>query len=236
MKHILSMGCLQLGLALTLGSAAYAQIAATTLCSTGRTPKSISAAGCLLTVPVSPVNPVDGGPIVDGNWDLAVPYPSRPAHVPAPNPCSFPTIYSPAPVSAAEPEWFNPNDQISQWIEPLGGGSTPPGWYIYETRFVAPESRGNAYYRLEIPGQILVDNSVPLVYVRSSVDGVNVCGSVAAFPKTASYSSWTPFHFSTTMDPGTVGYLYAVVYNDTGSNINPTGLRVEFSDPAFYPF
>jgi hypothetical protein len=44
----------------------------------GLTPASSLFTGYTISTPVTPVNPESGGASVDGNWELATPYPSGP--------------------------------------------------------------------------------------------------------------------------------------------------------------
>lgn len=89
------MNMLALGLLLSTAAAAQTQIAATGLCNTGLTPASPLPRGCTTSTPVTPVNPDTGGPSVDGNWQLAMPYPSAPYNQQAPDPCKL-TTFGPA--------------------------------------------------------------------------------------------------------------------------------------------
>ena len=211
-------------------------IPSTSLCNTGLTHKSLPPQGCTTTTLVTPINPIDGGPFVDGNWELAEPYPSVPATQGAPNPCLFDSAYAPVPANAPWPGWYNPDDQLSQWIEPLGGGATPAGWYIYRTGFVVPAAPTGYQYIFHIPGQLMVDNSVPAIYLQDFVAGASLCGPVAALTNTG-FQGWTEFKIVVPVVPATRGYLYFVVENDTSSQptANPTGLRVEFMSPSFVP-
>ena len=71
---------------------AQTKIPATGLCNTGLTPASPLPKSCTTSTPVIPVNPESGGPSLDGNWQLATPYPSAAYNQPAPNPCLLPTF------------------------------------------------------------------------------------------------------------------------------------------------
>ena len=211
-------------------------IPATTLCNTGLTAKSLPK-GCATSTLVTPINPVDGGPIVDGNWYLAEPYPSVPYNQAAPDPCSFASAYGPAPVNAPWFSWYNPNDQLSQWIEPLGGGSDPAGWYIYATGFEIPAAPPGYHYVVEIAGQVLVDNYAVAIYLSNFVAGKSYCSPVAAFTAAdTGFSNWTQFKVSAPVVPATPGYLYFLTYNAPSSSPdeNPTGLRVVFTSPYFW--
>jgi hypothetical protein len=237
MKNNMMLTCRQLSLALALSiPVAYAQIPANGICNTGLTLKAPPLVGCTTSTLVNPINPLDGGSIVDGNWDLAEPYPSVPYTQGPPDPCTFATAYGPAPVSTPWNSWFNPDDQLSQWIEPNGGGSTPPGWYIYRIRFsVPPAHPGYPYYTLEIPGQLMVDNYIAAIYLQDFVNGESRCGPVATFTKSTQFSGWSQFKISSLVVPSTVAYLYFVTINTFSSTPfgNPTGLRVEFEGPTF---
>jgi hypothetical protein len=212
-------------------------VPATGLCNTGLTPKSPQPVGCLTSVPVTPVNPVDGGPSIDGNWELATPYPSVIYSAPAPNPCSFKTAYGPAFVNAPWYNWFNPDDQISQWIAPLGGGYDLAGWYIYRTALpVAAAYPGYSHYVLEISGQVLADNEDVAIYLENPANIVSTCREVATVAG-ANFSGWTQFQISTPVVPNTRGYFYVVVFNAPPDNTgNPTGLRLEWGSPYFFPY
>src|ERR1700722_15102454 len=99
-------------LALLFSSAAIGQthIPAVGLCNTGLTPASPLPSGCTTSTPVTPVNPQSGGPSVDGNWQLATPYPSAPYDQEALDPCKL-TTFGPTWVDAPKsPGWYNPND------------------------------------------------------------------------------------------------------------------------------
>ncbi len=229
-----------LKLALMLGTvtlAAQAQFPATSLCNTGLTPKDLSPEGCFASTPVYPINPADGGPIVDGNWNLAVPYPSAGATAAAPNPCSLLFRYSPAPVNAPDPAW-SLDDQVSQWISPIGGPATPPGWYIYMTKFRVPPAFGDyQHYSLEVHGRYMVDNRVGSVYGANIEPGSLTCGPLATFSSEGSFTSWTQFRVRESVSPSSDGYLFFVVLNESGvPNQDPTGLRVEFETAHFTPY
>lgn len=207
---------------------------ATGFCSTGLTPKAPQPQGCLNSKLVSPINPQGGGPIVDGNWDLAEPYPSAPATQPAPNPCTFSGSFKPAPVSAPYGGWYNPNDQLSQWIEP--NGTTPGGWYIYRTAFTIPTAYpGYSHYELVINGKLLADDFVSGVFLEGEAGNSNSCRQVASYSSRSQLSSWNKLKITIPVAPESKGYLYFVV-NNVNNGPNPTGLRVEFTSPYLYPF
>ena len=218
-------------------TALAAQIRTAQLCSTGYTPKGPPVGGCLDSVLVYPINPESGGPIVDGNWDLAVPYPTAPYTALAPSPCALESVYRPAPVNAPDPAWYNPDDSLSQWISPIGGTSTPAGWYIYVTKFLVPPPYfDNTNYKLEASGRFMADNQVAAIYVSDAKDGLVTCGPVATYSSNG-FQSWTPFAVSANVVPSSTGYMYFVVLNQYGTpNENPTGLRVEFQSSYFDPF
>jgi hypothetical protein len=208
------------------------------LCNTGLTPKSPLPAGCLASTLVNPINPQDGGSIVDGNWDLAQPFPSAAYTQPPPNPCVFTAAYRAVPVSSPSFDWYNPDDHISQWIEPQGGSvGTPPGWYIYRTSFPIPAAAsGYSLYELAIHGQFMADNYLTAIYVENPAGDEAGCRQVAAFTSTSTEDgAWQKFQIDTTVFPETNGYLYFVVYNSPSGN-NPTGLRVEFTSPYLLPY
>ncbi|MGA2740011.1 MAG: hypothetical protein ABSG65_21555 [Bryobacteraceae bacterium] len=118
---------------LSLAAAAQTTIPATGLCNTGLTPAAALPAGCTTSALVTPVNPESGGSSVDGNWQLASPYPSAPYNEQSPNPCTL-TNFGPAWIDDPWPAWYNPNDGLSQWMTPLAEGPVAAGgWYIYRT-------------------------------------------------------------------------------------------------------
>jgi hypothetical protein len=215
-------------------------VPATTLCDTGLTPKSGTGTGCTTSTLVTPINPFDGGPIVDGNWDLAQPYPSASYTAAAPNPCSLATAYAAAPVNAPAGAYYNPDDHLSQWISPLGGNLTPPGWYIYRTAFqVAPASTGYLHYALITAGQYMADNETVAIYLEDPAGDSASCGPVASFNTgTGAFAAWNPFKITVPVIPATHAYMYFVVYNayTVPLDEDPTALRVEFTSPAFYPY
>ncbi len=233
---------LQLGAALFLTAPFLsAQMPATGLCDTGRTPQSPQPLGCTTTSLVSPINPLNGGPFTDGNWSLAFPFPSAPYTEGPPDPCTINTLYDSAPVNVPWYTWFNPVDARSQWIEPLGGGATPAGWYIYRTYFDVPAAQNfNSYYRLETEGQLTVDDGVKAIYLENPASDRRSCRVLATFNSLGQESSWTSFHLSATrLIPGTRAFLYFVVDNSYLAfpvDENPTGLRVEFFSPYFLPY
>ena len=52
-------------------------IAATSLCNTGPDTRESPPNGCSTSTLIYPINLINGGPIVDGNWELAVPYSAK---------------------------------------------------------------------------------------------------------------------------------------------------------------
>ena len=144
-------------LLLTTMAAAQTQIPATGLCNTGLTPASPLPTGCTTSTPVTPVNPETGGASVDGNWQLATPYPSPPDH----DPCLLPA-FGPAWVDAPYPTWLNPDDGLSQYITPLAEVAAE-GWYVYRTTLPIPSG---AKYVLTVAGQTLVDDNLAAIVTR----------------------------------------------------------------------
>lgn len=206
------------------------------LCNTGRTAKALPPDACLATELVSPINSEGGGPIVDGNWDIAVPYPYGSYNSAPPDPCIEDFGYLPVPVSAvSSTAWLNPDDGKSQWIEPAGGPSNLPGWYVYVTAFAVPPAfDGSGDYSLNVSGKFLVDDSPDMIYVSSHSAGLSTCGTIGTFSGTSLWAAWTPFQGSATVGGSSIGFLYFVVHN-TGPDLNPTGLRVEFTSTYFTP-
>jgi hypothetical protein len=223
--------------ALLMSAAAAAQthIPATGLCNTGLTPASPLPKGCITSALVTPVNPESGGPSVDGNWQLATPYPSAAYNVPPPNPCTLPA-FGPAWVDAPWPGWFNPDDGLSQWITPeVEGPVAASGWYIYRTSLpVPPVGAGHSAYVLTVAGQLSVDNDSPIIAMESPAGSPLTCRPVSD-ANLVGFSAWLPFSFATPVVPDTRAYLYFVTWNGTGDVGNPTGLRVEFTSAYFTP-
>jgi hypothetical protein len=227
---------------LLLSSAAVAQttIPATGLCNTGLTPASPLPIGCTTSVPVTPVNPQSGGTSVDGNWQLATPYPSASYTHQAPNPCSL-TTFGPAWVDATYSGWFNPNDGLSQWITREVDEPSAGGWYIYRTAFpVPPISSPSTYYVLTVTGGLMGDNTTVAIYLENPSTDRLRCKAVALpAPEAGSggsgWAAWNPFSFASKIVPNTSAYVYVLVYNQEASNGNATGLRVEFTSAYFTP-
>lgn len=226
-----------LGLTLLLSVAAVnaQRIPATGLCNTGLTPGGPLPLGCLGSTPVTPVNPDTGGPSVDGNWQLAAPYPSVTESQQGPNPCAL-THFGPAWVDTPDPGWLNPNDGLSQWITPqVLSPTTAGGWYVYRTAFPAPPVQtGASKYILSVTGRVLADDLVPAIFLASTDDGPLGCRlvSLPAMPADFSFASWSPFSFEVAIEPGSQVYLYANVYNVLPSQ---TGLRIEITSAYFTP-
>lgn len=223
-----------LALLLTVAAAAQTSIPATGLCNTGLTAASPLPEGCTTSTPVTPVNPESGGSSVDGNWQLATPYPSAPSNEESPNPCTL-TTFGPAWIDAPWPSWI-PNDGTSQWITPeVIAPSAPGGWYMYRTVFtIPPIQSGDTRYVLSVAGQLLVDNDVAAIFVESPAGYNTGCRAVS---KTifAGFQACNTFSFATTVLPHSRAFLYVAVYNAEPAPENPTGLRVEFTSANLTP-
>ena len=206
------------------------------ICNSGRTPKGLPPGGCLNTVLSVPVNPATGGSTIDGNWELAAPYPSKLNTELPPDPCTLLTSWGPAWVDQPNVAWYNPIDGLSQWITPFNQASAAPGWYVYRTGFTVPAGEiGFPSYLLKVTGQLMADDRTVSIYVLDANGAFTSCRAVAALTNPAAqYLNWTIFHFSTPVTPVTHGYIYFVVENE-GTTPNPTGLRVEFATPYFIP-
>jgi hypothetical protein len=188
-------------------ASAQENIPATGLCNTGLTPASPLPAGCTTSSPVTPVNSDQGGIGVDGNWQLATPYPSAPYNQPAPNPCLLPA-FGDAWVDAPWPTWLNPDDGLSQ---------------------IPPIRPGGAKYILTVTGRALVDDDLVAIVMEDPEGYTSSCRPVA-FPDIGSgWMAWHPFDFSAPVIPDTHAYLYFVTYNDEQSGGSAAGLRVEFT-------
>ena len=172
---------------------------------------------------------------MDGNWQLATPYPSAPYNQEPPNPCLLPA-FGPAWVDAPWPGWFNPDDGLSQYITPLAEGPVAAGgWYIYRTAVPVPRvTPGSTFYILTVAGQVLVDNDLAAIVIEDPAAHPAGCKVVAA-PAATSFSTWTPFSFSAPVVPHSLAVLYFITYNAEQSYENPTGLRVEFTTAYFTP-
>ncbi len=220
------------------------EIPAAGLCNTGLTPAS-SITGCTASTPVTPINPSGGGPSVDGNWQLAAPYPSASFNNQAPNPCSLST-FGPAWVDTPNYSWLNPHDGVSQWITPLAVLPSVGGWFIYRTTTPAPAfSSGSGKYRLTVKGRLLADDSVAAIFIENPADDISGCKAVvipsptpqsAAVPESV-FNIWNPFAFSTVVTASTDINVYMVLFNvgNPNDSENNTGLRVEFTSAYFTP-
>lgn len=208
-------------------------IPATGLCNTGLTPASPLPLGCTTSVPVTPVNPDTGGPSVDGNWQLATPYPSAAYTAEAPDPCSL--SFGSAWVDAPEADWI-PNDSVSQFIMPENVTSVG-GWFVYRTAIPIPNIQSNAaYYILKVAGRILVDDNAIAIFLQDGGPRPASCTAIALPPPvTSGWQAWNPIQFSTSVTPGTTAYLYFVDFNSGGDSPNPTALRLEFTSAYFIP-
>jgi len=200
------------------------------LCNTGQT--AANALGC--TEVLVTQNPLGGGPNVDGNWDIAYPYP-----LPFEGfggPCGL-TQFEPAWVDTPFSGWLPDNaSSVSEWIAPYDGENPqPPGWYVYRTAFEVPPvlPGGAAVTGVSVSGRLASDNSTYTIYLESPAGSAR-CSLVAGqtFPVnppgagSGDYRQWWPFSFTNPFDiaPGAAAYLYFVVRNVD----NATGLRVEF--------
>jgi hypothetical protein len=220
---------LQAMLWLAMAAAAQTHIPATGLCNTGLTPASPLPYGCATSIPVTPVNPTSGGPSVDGNWELAVPYPSVPYNLPFTDPCTR-TTFGPAWVDAPVNTWLNSDDGHSQWITPAAVNS-PSGWYIYRTSVpIPPAGSSGGDYTLAVTGRLLGDDMVSAIYLQTPASDPSGC-SVVTLPAPLGWTTWSPFTFATRVVPSTSANLYFMVYNAG----NATGLRVEFTYAQFSP-
>jgi hypothetical protein len=233
--------------ALLLSSAAVAQthIPATGLCNTGLTPASPLPTGCTTSTLVTPVNPASGGSSVDGNWQLATPYPSASWNQQAPDPCSL-TTFGPAWIDAPANGWFDPKDGLSQWITPLSDANTTGGWYIYRTAFPIPSiASGSTKYVLTVTGQLMADDELSAIILERTLENSAQHCSGLALPSLTSVPgeagaqyAWNNFHFAATVLPNTSAYLYFILYNipfPNGNTGNYTGLRVEFTSANLTP-
>jgi len=212
-------------------SVAAAQI--TALCNTGQT--RATAAGCT-GVLVTP-NPTGGGPDVDGNWQIAYPYPSSVSS--STHPCSL--SYEKAWVDTPPSTWMPESaSTASEWITPYDGeGNQLSGRYVYGTAFPIPAKLpgGSAPVGFTINGRLASDNATSFVFVGN----VDSCTLVATLPEPVNpagsglgdFQDWWDFSFinPAPITPSTEAYLFFVVenaYDDTTAGPSPTGLRVEF--------
>jgi hypothetical protein len=111
---------------------ATAQIAG--LCNTGQTSATLT--GCTgVLVPSAPN--FFGTPNLDGNWEIAYPYPSSLADN---TPCLL-SRFIEATVDTPNGSWLpNSVSSASESTMPDGGGGymLPLGWYVYRTKFPIP--------------------------------------------------------------------------------------------------
>ena len=224
---------LLLPLAVALCWTAFAQttIPAAGLCNTGLTTSSPLPAGCTTSRLVSPVNPESGGSSVDGNWQLATPYPSASASNEAPDPCLL-SKFGPAWIDTGYYGWLS-GDGASQWITPESSGpNAAGGWYIYRTPVPVPAATtGYAYYYLTVEGRETTDDFTQGIFL-----GYGEYCRLLAMPAPQGDAFWSPFKFATAVLPETQPYLYFVVYNTTYTENSFTGVRVEFTSAYFTPF
>jgi hypothetical protein len=146
------------------------------VCNTGLTFASPPPVGCTSSVLVTPINPETGGTSVDGNWELATPYPSSGVAEEAPNPCKLAAwgpAWGPAWVDTPWSAWLNPSDGLSQWITPEAIAPTAAsGWYVYRTPVSVPTVTPRYdYYLLKVAGRLLADNYLRLG-VKPSFTGI----------------------------------------------------------------
>ena len=206
------------------------------LCNTGQTAANVL--GCT-EVPVT-ANPRGGGPNVDGNWDVAYPYP-----------LPFEGFHGPCELTEFEPAWVDtpwfswlPDSAstASEWITPYDGENPQaPGWYVYRTAFPVPAvlPSGAAPTSVRVDGQLASDNSTFAIYLESPAGSAS-CAFVSGqhFPVNppgagfGDFRQWWPFSFTNAfaIAPGAGAYLYFVVRNTD----NATGLRVEFFGSSIF--
>ena len=206
------------------------------LCNTGQTAENLFGCTEVLVTP----NPLGGGPHVDGNWDIAYPYPSP--FEGFSGPCEL-TQFEPAWVDTPMSEWLPDSaSTVSEWITPYDGERPrSPGWYVYRTSFPVPPvlPGGAAPTGVSINGQLSSDNTTYAIYLESPA-GSSKCSLVygQAFPVNppgagaSDFEQWWPFSFTSPFDiaPGAVANLYFVVLNYN----NATGIRVEFFGNSIY--
>jgi len=197
---------------------------------------------------VTPVNPQSGGPSVDGNWELATPYPSAPWNHEAPDPCKLTTFVAAWVDAPKSTGWYNPNDGLSQWISPLSDGpNTVGGWYVYQTEFLIPPiAFGNTKYNLTVTGKLVADDQVPAIFLENPATDQFSCkpvvlpalAPVEATTPPSMFNIWVPFSFEARVVPDTSASLYVMLYNiqyPNGESGNYTGLRLEFTSANFTP-
>jgi hypothetical protein len=205
------------------------------LCDTGQT--HVAPTGC--NGVLVPPNPSGGGPNRDGNWVLADPYPS---------PLS--STYGPCELKSFVPAWVDtPNaawlpdsaSTASEWITPYDGeGSGAAGWYVYATKFPIPPvlPGGIVPTGLTINGRLSSDDYTYGFYMVNPA--ASLCSPVRGLPvpinPDATYTVWSDFSFRNPIPitPGSPLFLYVVVQNAPGPEINPTGFRIEFSDTSAF--
>jgi hypothetical protein len=229
--RIRSKSCLLIS-ALLLSSAAVAQthIPASGICNTGLTPASPLPVGCTTSTLVLPVNPDSGGTSVDGNWQLATPYPSASATAQAPDPCLL-DAFGPAWIDAPQGNWITPDPGLSQWITPGVASNDPAGWYIYRTPVPVPVATpGFAHYALTVIGGVATDNDT-----RGIALGNGRKCPLLSIPAFQGQGLWSEFSFEALVTPGTQPYLYFLAYNVPANVANPTGVVVEFTSAYFTP-
>jgi len=222
-------------LAQWMASAQTTTIPITGLCNTGLTTASPQPTGCAGSTLVTPVNPQTGGSSIDGNWQLATPYPSSQYYyLQAPDPCSLPKFGSAWVDTPGSSDWLNPDDGLSQWISPLNDVKSNGGWYIYRTVFPIPP--GSGPYVLVVEGQVLADDYTTAIFLENPAGYAPGCqpASIPA-PLPLLWTTWYPFGIETTVMPGTYAYLYFLVYNQGYEGPDATGLRVEFKTAYVTP-
>ena len=218
---------------LLFGTLACAQI--TGLCNTGQTRAMASGCTGVLVAP----NPSGGGPNRDGNWALAMPYPSPYGE----SPCEF-RSFVPAWVDTPNPAWLpNSASTASEWIAPFNGAASgTQGWYVYATQFPVPAvlPGGIVPTGLTINGHLVSDNATYGIYMANLAAGL--CSPVTGLPVPINpngggqITAWWDFSFSNPIPitPGSPLVLYVVVQNFPGPEVNPTGLRIEFFDTSAF--
>jgi hypothetical protein len=210
------------------------------LCNTGQT--SATASGC--TGVLVPPNPnASGTPHLDGNWELAYPYPST--LLGDHSPCLL-QIFESATVNTLNPAWLpNSVSAASEWIMPVGGAYVlPAGWYVYRTKFPVPSvlPSGGVPTGVTINGQLASDNATFWIYLESPARSAS-CALVSGqnFPVNpvggSTYQQWWNFSFTNSLPitPGAPAYLFIVIENGPAvPGGSATGLRVEFSSSSTF--
>jgi hypothetical protein len=142
----------------------------------------------------------------NGNWQIASPYPSAPYTSSAPNPCRLQTTYLGAPVNVPFYERYNPESELSQWIGPNGGGSTPvPGLYQGLPPNSVPPS-----------GQLLSDNAAAVMDLHAVGDTSAGCNVAETSAIANQYSSWNAFALTGPVVPATHQAIYSGLYPKLG--------------------